>query len=256
MTGERAQRRLAAVLAADVADHSRLMGADEEAAQARLKAIKKAFVDPTMSAHRSRMVKHTGARMLVEFASAVDAVRSAVEVQRGLAEQNAALPWHQRIEFRIGIHIGDIIFDENDIFGEGVNIAVRLESIADPGGICLSEAAWQEIRGKVEIDCEDLGLQALKNIAAPVRVWRVELGVESAATAQFVNASASSASPASLTPALALPRKPSIAVLPFQNMSGDPEQEYFADGLVEDITTALARFKSLFVIARNSAFTY
>ena len=183
--------------------------------------------------------------MLVEFASAVDAVRSAVEIQRGIAEQNADQPPDRRIEFRIGIHVGDIIFDENDIFGDGVNIAARLEGMADPGGICMSEGACQEIRGKVEIACDDLGPQILKNIAEPVRAWRVRLGAQER-----------TGSPATQAPALALPDKPSIAVLPFHNVSGDHEQEYFADGLVEDITIALSRFKSLFVIARNSAFTY
>jgi TolB-like protein len=187
--------------------------------------------------------------MLVEFASAVDAVRSAVEVQRSVAEQNATVPQDQRIEFRIGIHIGDIIFDDNDIFGDGVNIAARLEGIAEPGGVCMSDDTYRQIRGKVEIACDDLGPQTLKNIAEPMRAWRVQLGGQSAATAQL-------GSTASQAPALALPDKPSIAVLPFQNMSGDPEQDYFADGVVEDITTALCRFKSLFVIARNSSFTY
>ncbi len=229
------------MLAADVAGYDRLMGADDEGTLARLKAIRKALVDPTMSAHRSRTTKANGDRLLVEFASAVDALRSAVEVQRGMAEQNAAVPPDQRIEFRIGIHVGDIIFDEDDIFGDGVNIAARLQGIAEPGGICISESACREIRGKFEIGYDDLGPQFLKNIAGPVRAWRVRLGAQGAV---------------SRAPALALPEKPSIAVLPFQNMSGDPEQEYFADGLVEDITTALSRFKSLFVIARNSSFTY
>ena len=178
--------------------------------------------------------------MLVEFASAVDAVRCAVEVQRGMAKQNAAVSQNTRIEFRIGIHVGDIIIDDNDIFGDGVNIAARLEGIAEPGGVCLSDDAYRQIRGKVEIACDDLGLQTLKNIAEPMRAWRVTLGGQVAVTA----------------PAPALPDKPSIAVLPFQNMSGDPEQEYFADGMVEDIITALSRFKSLFVIARNSSFAY
>jgi adenylate cyclase len=256
LTGEQLQRRLAAVLAADVAGFSRLMGADEEGTLARLMAIRKAVIDPTIAAHRNRMVKYTGARILVEFASAVDAVRSALEVQRRMAEQNAAVPHDQRIEYSIGIHVGDIMFDENDVFGDSVNIAVRLEGIAEPGGICMSEGAYREIRGKVEIGCDDLGPQTLKNIAGPVRVWRVKPGAQGAASPQPGRANAQPAAVASQAPALALPDKVSIAVLPFQNMSGDPEQDYFADGLVEDITTALARFKSLFVIARNSAFTY
>ena len=246
MTGESIQRRLAAVLAADVAGYRRLMGADEEGTLTRLKEIKKVVVDPAFAAHRSRIVKARAGRVLVEFASAVDAVRSAVEVQRGIAEQNAAEPQERRIEFRIGIHVGDIMFDEDDIFGDGVNIAVRLEGISEPGGICMSEGAYQAILGKLDIGCDGLGPQVLKNIAKPVHAWRVRLGAQGAEPV----------SNADQTAALALPEKPSIAVLPFDNMTDDPEQEYFADGLVEDITTALSRFKSLFVIARNSAFTY
>jgi TolB-like protein/class 3 adenylate cyclase/Tfp pilus assembly protein PilF len=241
------ERRLAAVLAADVAGYSRLMGADEEGTLARLKAVRKALVDPTIAAHRGRIVKTTGDGMLIEFASAVDAARSAVEVQRDMAAQNADISPDIRIEFRIGIHVGDIIIDENDIFGDGVNIAARLEGIAEPGGVCISDDAQRQVRGKVDFACEDLGLQTLKNIAEPMRAWRVQL--QSVAKAQ-------PGSLAGQAPALALPDKPSIAVLPFQNMSGDPEQEYFADGMVEDIITALSRFKSLFVIARNSSFTY
>jgi TolB-like protein/class 3 adenylate cyclase len=256
LAGEGVQRRLAAVLAADVAGYGRLMGTDEEGTLSRLKAIRKDLIDPIIAAHRNRMVKYTGSRILVEFASAVDAVRSAVEMQCRMAEQNAAVPQHQRIEYGIGIHIGDIMFDENDIFGDGVNIAVRLEGIAEPGCICMSEGAYREIRGKIEIGCDDLGLQNLKNITEPVRAWRIKPGAQGAASPQPGRATAQPAAVASGAPALALPNKVSIAVLPFANMSGDPEQEYFADGLVEDITTALARFKSLFVIARNSAFTY
>jgi TolB-like protein/class 3 adenylate cyclase len=240
------ERRLAAVLAADVAGYSRLMGADEEGTLARLKAVRKDLVDPTIASHRGRIVKTTGDGMLVEFASAVDAVRGAVEVQRGMAEQNASVPQAQRIEFRIGIHVGDIIIDENDIFGDGVNIAARLEGMAEPGGICMSDDAYRQIRGKVEIVCDDLGLRTLKNISEPMRAWHVQHGA----------AKAQPGAAAGHTPALALPDKPSIAVLPFQNMSGDPEQEYFADGIVEDITTSLSRSRMLFVIARNSSFTY
>jgi adenylate cyclase len=225
------------------------MGADEEGTLARLKAVRKTLVDPTIAAHRGRIVKTTGDGMLVEFASAVDAVRGAVEVQNGMAEQNASVPQDQRIEFRIGIHVGDIIIDDNDIFGDGVNIAARLEGLAEPGGICISDDTYRQVRGKVEIVCDDLGLQTLKNIVEPMRAWRAQLGGQSAAKAPQVSS-------ASQTPALTLSDKTSIAVLPFQNMSGDPEQEYFADGIVEDIITALSRFKSLFVIARNSSFTY
>ncbi len=246
MTGEHVERRLAAVLAADVAEYSRLMGLIVAGTLARLKAIRKALVDTTIAAHRGRIVKTTGDGMLVEFASAVDAARSAVEFQRAMAAQNADVPHDSRIEFRIGLHVGEIIIDDNDIFGDCVNIAVRLEGIAGPGGVCISDDAYRQIRGKVEIACEDLGPQTLKNIAEPVRAWRFTPGGQSSAPA----------SPAAQVSALALPDKPSIAVLPFQNLSGDPEQEYFADGLVEDIITALSRFKSLFVIARNSSFTY
>ena len=238
------ERRLAAVLAADVAGYSRLMGANEEGTLAGLKAVRKALVDPTIAAHRGRIVKTTGDGMLVEFASAVDAVRSAVEIQHNMAVQNAAVPQHQRIEFRIGIHVGDIIFDDNDIFGDGVNIAARLEGIAEPGGVCISDDTYRQIRDRVDAAFDDKGETALKNIARPVRVFAL------AGTNQPATKANDPAAP------LALPDKPSIAVLPFQNMSGDPEQEYFADGMVEDIITALSRFKSLFVIARNSSFTY
>lgn len=240
LAGEGIQRRLAAVLAADVAGYGRLMNVDEEGTLARLRELKKVVADPVLAAHRSRTVKARSGRLLVEFASAVEAFRSATELQCAMAEQNAGAARDRRIELRIGIHVGEIIFDESDIFGDNVNIATRLERIAEPGGICMSEAAWREIRGKVDIACDDLGPQLLKNISEPVRAWRVRLGAHNPAG----------------SPALALPDKPSIAVLPFQNVGGDPEQEYFADGLVEDITIALARFKSLFVIARNSAFTY
>jgi TolB-like protein/class 3 adenylate cyclase len=249
LTAERVERRLAAVLAADVAGYSRLMGADEEGTLARLKAVRKALVNPAIASHRGRIVKTTGDGMLIEFASAVDAVRGAVEVQRRMAEQNSSVPENQRIEFRIGIHVGDIIIDDNDIFGDGVNIAARLEGIAEPGGICMSDDAYRQVRGKIEIAWDDLGPQALKNIAEPMRAWRTMFCGHSSAKAQ-------PSSPTSQTPELALPNKPSIAVLPFQNMSGDPEQDYFADGMVEDIITELSRFKGLFVIARNSSFTY
>ena len=249
MTAERVERRLAAVLAADVAGYSRLMGVDEEGTLVRLKAARKAIVDPTIAAHRGRIVKTTGDGMLVEFASAVDAVRSAVEVQRTMAEQNASVPQNTRIEFRIGIHVGDIIIDDNDIFGDGVNVAARLEGIADPNGICISNDAYRQVRGKVEIVCDDMGRQPLKNIAEPMQAWRVRLTNQTASAVQ-------SGSTAREPQPLPLPDRPSIAVLPFQNMSGDPEQDYFADGMVEDIITALSRFKALFVIARNSSFIY
>ena len=250
MTDDRVERRLAAVLAADVAGYSRLMGLDEEGTLARLKAARKALVDPAIASHRGRIVKTTGDGLLVEFASAVDAVRCAVEVQRRMAEPYAAsVPQDQTIQFRIGIHVGDVIIDDNDIFGDGVNIAARLEGIAEPGGVCISDDAYRQVRGKVDVTCDDLGPQALKNIAETMRAWGVRFGDQGAVKAR-------PKSSADQTPPLALPNKPSIAVLPFQNMSGDPEQEYFADGMVEEITTALSRNRSLFVIARNSSFTY
>jgi TolB-like protein/class 3 adenylate cyclase len=249
LTDERVERRLAAVLAADIAGYSLLMGRDEEGTLSQLKAFRKTLVDPTITAHRGRIVKTTGDGMLVEFASAVDAARCAVEVQRGVAVQNAGVPLDIRIQFRIGIHVGDIIFDDNDIFGDGVNIAARLEGIAEPGGICISDDAQRQIRGKLDSPFEDMGPQNLKNIAEPMRAWRLSVDANSSVYSS-PDRSAEAPQP------LALPDKPSIAVLPFQNMSSDPEQEYFADGTVEDIITALSRYSSLFVIARNSSFTY
>jgi TolB-like protein/class 3 adenylate cyclase len=249
LTSARVERRLAAVLAADVAGYSRLMGRDEEGTLANLKSLRKTLVDPTIAAHRGRIVKTTGDGMLVEFASAVDATRCAIEIQRGMAAQNAEVPQERKIEFRIGIHVGDIIIDDNDIFGDGVNIAARLEGIAEPGGVCISDDAHRQIRGKVAFGFEDMGSQTLKNIAEPMRAWRVRLDGSAPSTAP-PKPSTGSAAP------LALPDKPSIAVLPFQNMSGDPEQEHFADGMVEDIITGLSRSRALLVIARNSTFTY
>ena len=241
------ERRLAAVLAADVAGYSRLMGHDEEGTLGQLKMFRKTLVDPKIAMHRGRIVKTTGDGMLVEFASAVDAARCAVDVQKSMAEQNTEVPQDKRIEFRIGIHVGDIIIDDNDIFGDGVNIAARLEGIAEPGGICISDDAHRQIRSKLNVSYDDMGPRTLKNIAEPMRAWRLRLGGEAAL--------AIPSGPTS-EPLLALPNKPSIAVLPFQNMSGDPEQEYFADGMVEDIITALSQFGELFVIARNSSFAY
>jgi adenylate cyclase len=235
-----APRKLAAILAADIAGYSRLMGADEEGTLARLKAHRQGLIDPKIAEHRGRIVKTTGDGMLVEFVSVVDALRCAVEVQRSMAERNVDVAQDRRIEFRVGIHQGDIIIDGDDIFGDGVNVAARLESLAESGGICVSSRVQEDAEGKLEITFENAGEQQLKNIARPVRVYRVRL---------------SGAAPSS-RPGLPLPDKPSIAVLPFQNMSGDPEQEYFADGIVEDIITALSRFRNLFVIARNSSFTY
>ena len=234
-------RRLAAILAADVAGYSRLMGADEEGTLAALKAIRRELGDPKVKEHRGRIVKTTGDGLLIEFASVVDAVRCAVEVQRGMAERNAEVPEARRIEFRIGINLGDIIRDGRDIFGDGVNIAARLEALSEPGGICVSGIVHDQVRDKLDVAFEDMGERQVKNISRPVHVWRRRLGAKPVIPAS--------------TP-LPLPDKPSIAVLPFANMSGDPEQEYFADGMVEEIITALSRIRWLFVIARNSSFTY
>jgi TolB-like protein/class 3 adenylate cyclase len=240
---ERIERKLAAVLAADVAGYSRLMGADEESTLARLKACRRELIDPKIAEHRGRVVKTTGDGILVEFPSVVDAVRCAMDLQRGMAERNLDIADEQRIEFRLGINLGDIMIDAEDIHGDGVNIAARLEGIAEPGGICISDSAYQQVRDKLAIDFADMGEQQLKNIARPVRVFRITLPVIGQPTA-------------SAKPDLALPDKPSLAVLPFQNMSGDLEQEYFADGIVEEIITALSRVHWLFIIARNSSFTY
>jgi TolB-like protein/class 3 adenylate cyclase len=246
LSSEHVERRLAAILAADVAGSCRLIGIDEEGTLARFKALRRTLFDPKIAEHHGRVVKNTGDGAIAEFASVVDAVRCADEIQRGIAEQNIDVPQDKRIELRIGIHVGDIIIEENDIFGDGVNIAVRLEGIAEPGGINISDDARRQIRGKVDITFEDLGSQSLKNIAEPMRVWRVP------------NSRAVPAVPNRwpVDETLALPNKPSIAVLPFANLSSDPEQEYFADGMVDDIITALSHFKALFVIARNSSFTY
>jgi adenylate cyclase len=255
VTGERVERRLAAVLAGAVDDYSRLIHADEEAVLTRLKTIRQNIVAPGIAAHRGRIVKTVGDSMLAEFASTVDAARCAVEVQRAMAVQNTGKLPETRIEFRIGLHVGDVIFDDNDIFGDCVNIAARLQGLAEPCGLCLSDDAFRQIRGKIELVCDDLGPQRLKNIAEPVRVWRVTFGDG----LRFERRGAAIIPPAShpdAEAALELPAKPSIAVLPFENMSEDREQDYFADGLVEDIITALSRFKSLFVIARNSSFAY
>ena len=253
MTGERVERRLAAVLAADVAGYSRLMGADEEGTLARLKAARKTVVDPTIATHRGRIVKTTGDGILVEFASAVDAARCGAEVQRGMAAQNADVPQNVRIYFRIGIHVGDIIIDDNDIFGDGVNIAARIENECEPGGVYLSDDAYRQVRGKTSLEFDDLGERALKNIERPVRVY----GARGNALDAMSKAGPSNSDKPHSPPLIpSSPKKPSIVVLPLQNMSGDPEQEYFADGLTENLTTDLSRIGDLFVIGRNTACTY
>jgi TolB-like protein len=240
LTRDYLARRLTCIFAADVAGYSRLTGVDEEGTHVRLKDHLRILIDPEIAAHRGHIVKNTGDGFLAEFGSVVDAMRCAVDIQRGMAERNSGLPLNDRIEFRIGINIGDVIEDNGDIFGDGVNVAARLEAIAEPGGICISDDAHRQIRDKLDIAFDDAGEQNLKNIERPVRVLKVRDGVAGARQ----------------RPTLALPDKPSIAVLPFQNLSADPEQEYFADGVVEDITMALSLFRWLFVIARNSSFTY
>jgi class 3 adenylate cyclase len=234
-------RRLAAILAADVAGYSRLMGADEEGTLERLKALRRELLDPKIAEHHGRIVKTTGDGMLVEFASVVDAVRCAVEVQQAMPERNAGVAADNCIELRIGINLGDVIVEDGDLYGDGVNIAARLEALADVGGVLVSNTVHDHVRDRLPFVFEDLGEQQVKNIARPVRVYRVG----KAGAAKTPSA-----------PALPLPDKPSIAVLPFANMSGDPEQEYFADGMVEEIITALSRIRWLFVIARNSSFSY
>jgi adenylate cyclase len=237
---ERIERKLAAILAADVAGYSRLMGVDEARTLAQLKTHRRELIDPKIAEHRGRVVKTTGDGILIEFPSVVEAVGCAVEVQQGMVDRNADVPEDKRITFRVGVNLGDIIIDGDDIHGDGVNIAARLEAMAEPGMVCMSAAAWEQARGKVPFGADDLGEHQLKNIERPVRVFRITSGASATATRK----------------PLPLPDKPSIAVLPFQNLSGDPEQEYFADGMVEDIISGLSRIGWLFVIARNSSFTY
>jgi adenylate cyclase len=245
---ERVVRRLAAILAADVAGYSRLMGADEEGTLARLKALRRELADPKIKEHRGRIVKTTGDGLLIEFASVVDAVRCAVEVQREMVERNTDEQPDRRIEFRMGINLGDIIKDGRDIYGDGVNVAARLEALAEPGGICVSRVVRDQVRDKLDFSFDDMGDQQVKNIARPIRVHRILLGETLGASRSAETATASSPLP--------LPDKPSLAVLPFTNMSGDPEQEFVSDGIAEDVITALSHYPSLFVIARNSTFTY
>ena len=238
MTEQRVQRRLAAILAADVVGYSAMMQRAEEATYAEFERLKRDLIAPSLSRHDGRLIKTTGDGALAEFASPLAAVRCATEMQDHLAEDSGPF------KLRIGLNLGDVIVGQDgDLYGDGINIAVRLEGIADPGGILISEKVYSEVEGKLDVGFVDRGEQQLKNIAKPVRAYAVRAGASSALTERL------SASPS-------LPDKPSIAVLPFQNMSGDPEQEYFADGMVEDIITALSRFKSLFVIARNSSFTF
>jgi len=289
LASERVERRLTAILAADVAGYSRLMGVDEEETLARLKAHRREVVDPRIGEHRGRIVKTTGDGLLAEFASVVDAVRCAVEIQDGMAKRNADVPPDRRIEFRVGINVGDIIIDESDIFGDGVNVAARLEALAQPGGICVSRMTRDQVRDKLALTFEDLGEQQVKNIARPVRAYRIvtDAAVRQAATPALggrrrvlrrviaagtaalillaIGAAASRRlypphpAPTAAGPPAApssLPDKPSIAVLPFANLSGDPAQDYLADGLTDNLVDALAQNPGLFVIARNATLNY
>jgi adenylate cyclase len=242
-------RRLAAILAADVAGYSRLMGADEEGTHERLKAHRRELVDPKISEHSGRIVKTTGDGMLVEFPSVVDAVRCAAEVQRAMVDREAGMPEDRRIRFRIGINLGDIIVDGDDIFGDGVNVAARLEALAEPGGICISRTVRDQIRDKLAYAFQDLGEQSVKNIARPVRVY----ALRPEAVGDLPASSMPSAPP--ISQPTVVPRL-SIVVLPFANLSDDREQQYFADGITEDLTTDLSRIAEMFVISRNTAFTY
>jgi len=235
-------RRLAAILAADIAGYSALMGADE-AGTVRILKAHQAVVLPMIAEHGGRIIDTAGDGILAEFASVVIAVECAVAVQKTMAERNTSVEPDRRMQFRIGINLGDVIYDDARVYGDGVNIAARLESIAEPGGISISDKVHQEIRGRIQLCVQDLGLQQLKNISEPVRVYRIEPHHPATATTQ-------------VRPTLALPEKPSIAVLPFNNLSGDPKEDYFSDGITEDIITELSRFSELFVIARNSSFQY
>jgi TolB-like protein/Tfp pilus assembly protein PilF len=235
-------RKLAAILAADVVGYSRLAGSDEDRTLARLRALRSDLIDPTIAVHNGRVVKRTGDGSLIEFRSVVDAVRCAIEVQNGMVERNAGLPPERRIEFRVGIHLGDVVEEsDGDLMGDGVNIAARLEGIAKPGAICLSEDAYRQVKSRLDLAVSDLGATQLKNIAEPVRVYSLEVGRGAAQAKQ---------------PPVSTPPRLSIVVLPFANLGGVPEQEYFVDGVTESLTTDLSRIFGSFVIARNTAFTY
>jgi adenylate cyclase len=239
-------RKLAAILVADIVGYSRLAGADEDRTLVRLRGLRGDLIDPAVAAHHGRIVKRTGDGSLTEFRSVVDAVRCAIEIQNGLIERNAGLPADRRIEFRVGIHLGDVVEEsDGDLMGDGVNIAARVESIAEPGGICLSEDAYRQVRDKVKEPFVDLGEKALKNIARPVRVYAVKTGSEDATP-----------TPAALAAEMPGPPRLSIVVLPFANIGGDASQDYFADGVTESLTTDLPRMSGMPVIGRNTAFTY
>jgi adenylate cyclase len=238
------ERRLAAILAADVVGYSRLMSEDETGTLERLKSLRKELVQPKIKERKGRIVKLMGDGLLAEFPSVVEAVQCAIDIQQSMIGREADLPDERRISLRIGVNLGDIIVEGSDIYGDGVNVAARLEALADPGGICISGPAFELVDGKLDLTFDDIGEQQVKNIARPVRVYRLALGSQQTSPSKH------------LAEPLPLPDKPSIAVLPFTNMSGDPEQEYFSDGITEDIITELSRFRSLFVIARNSSFHY
>ena len=243
MAEERVQRRLAAIQAADVVGYSRLMGADEAGTLARLKALRRELLNPKVSEYGGRIVKTTGDGTLIEFPSAVDAVNHAIDVQRSMGRRNTDEDHDSRMDLRIGINVGDVIVEGEDIFGDGVNVAPRLEALAEPGGICISGTVYDQVRGKLDVPFQDLGEQSLKNIVEPVRVIAVTLEAETAGSGAASRADA-------------IFRRPAVAVLPFENLSGDSDQDYFADGLTEDIITALSLWRSFPVIARNSTFAY
>lgn len=247
-------RKIAAILVSDVVGYSRLAGADEDRILARLRTLRSDLIDPTIAVHRGRVVKRTGDGSLVEFSSVVEAVRCAIEVQNAMIERNAGVPDDRRIEFRIGIHLGDVVQErDGDLMGDGVNIAARLEGICEPGNICLSEQAYWQVRSRLDIAINDRGAVQLKNITDPVRVYSLQVGIPAKAGAA---ATAEALVPEKPSPQLPLPDKPSIVVLPFVNMSADAEQAYFVDGLTEDLITDLSKVPELFVIARNSSFAY
>src|SRR5215831_15059563 len=246
------ERRLAAILAADVAGYSRLMGADEEGTHERLTAHFRELVDPKIKQHRGRTVKNTGDGMLAEFPSIVDAVRCAAEIQRGMIDRNTDTSEDQRISFRIGINLGDVIVEPEDIFGDGVNIAARLEALAEPGGMCISRTVREQIRDKIRLPFEDMGEQSVKNIARPVRAY----AMSAAAVASLAAVQPVAPTREVVEPLTSAASRLSIVVLPFTNLSNDPEQEYFADGITDDLTSDLSRISGSFVIARNTAFTY
>jgi adenylate cyclase len=238
-------RKLAAILVSDVVGYSRLAGADEDRILARLRALRSDLIDPTISVHHGRVVKRTGDGSIIEFRSVVDAVRCAIEVQNGMIERNAGVALDKRIEFHIGIHLGDVVEEaDGDLMGDGVNIAARLEGIAKPGAICLSEDAYRQVRGRLDLAVSDLGPTQLKNIAEPIRVYSLEVGAPGIAKP----------APAPI-PEKSAPPRLSMVVLPFANIGGESEQEHFVDGVTESLTTDLSRIRGSFVIGRNTAFT-